>query len=151
MLSGKDHETIARILEGALEVDEGFVPALRTLEYVHGRARDYTALGKQLLVSSTRLTDVRARIGALWSLAWLEEWRGDPKPEDVSTYLRILELDPTDPGALEGVLRKLISPARRGDVEARGSVIAAQRSLSALSTDEGPQLAANTRTALLLL
>jgi tetratricopeptide (TPR) repeat protein len=150
MLAGKDHESVARVLEGALEVDEGFVPALRTLEYVHGRARDHAALGKQLSSSSNRFTDVRARLGALWSLAWLEEWRGDPKPEDVSTYLRILDLDPTDPGALEGVLRKLISPARRGDVEARGSVIAAQRSLSALSTDEGPQLAANIRTALLL-
>jgi tetratricopeptide (TPR) repeat protein len=93
--------------------------------------------------------DVRARLGALWELASLEEWRL-PVSDAQSTYARILELDPTDPGALESVARREMPNARRGDAHARRAVVSALQSLCAIAPDDGTRLALELRLAMLL-
>src|SRR5262249_48722296 len=94
-------------------------------------------------------TDVRARLGALWELASLEAWRLSVG-ESVATYTKILELDPTDPSALEAAVRLALRPARRGESPARPAAIAALRSLSALAHDESTRIATDLRLGLLL-
>src|SRR4051812_45784702 len=73
-----------------------------------------------------------------------------PAGESVATYTRILELDPTDPSALEAAVRLAIGPSRRGEVPARRAAIAALRSLSALAHDEATRIATDLRLGLLL-
>jgi len=146
---GKDTSMAVSLLESVLEDEPRSVPALRLLEHVERRSHAWVPLSRILAQQGAAFADARARLGALWSVAWLEEWRLPPS-EAVTTYERILELDPTDPGALEAVVRKQLPNARRGDRRARGQVVAALRSLSALATDEGPLLAAQLRTALLV-
>ena len=90
--------------------------------------------------------DVRARLGALWQLAALEEWRL-PVTSPAHTYGSILALDPTDPGALEANFRRELPNARRGEPRARKSVIAAMRQLSALAADDTTRLALQLRVA----
>jgi tetratricopeptide (TPR) repeat protein len=125
------------------------VPALRILEHVARREGELAPLSRALSRQGDSLRDVRARLGALWALAGLEEWRL-PSGDEASTYGRILELDPTDPGALEATFRKELPHARRGDARARLRVIFALRTLFALAGDDGARLALQLRLALLL-
>jgi len=92
---------------------------------------------------------VRARLGALWALASLEEWRL-PAADAGPTYARILELDPQDPGALEATLRRDWPLARRGDPRARKNVIDAMRALVGVASDDGTRIAQQLRLALTL-
>src|SRR6202035_1977119 len=99
--SGQEAGRATALLESTLVERGDHVPALRTLESLRRRAGDSAPLARVLAKQGEELRDVRARLGALWNLAALEEWKlpvGDP----ASTYRLILELDPTDPGALEG-------------------------------------------------
>jgi cellulose synthase operon protein C len=129
--------------------DPGHVGALRMLEHVARRGGTAGQIGRVMKMQGEGFTDVRARLGALWELASLEAWRL-PTGESVATYTRILELDPTDPSALEAAVRLAIGPARRGDSSARRAAIAALRSLCALAQDEGSRIAVNLRLGLLL-
>ena len=53
----------------------------------------------------------RARLGALWSLAPRPSKSGNsPWATSTSTYRRVLELDPTDPGALESHVASRVAP-----------------------------------------
>src|SRR5690606_14363753 len=106
-------------------------------------------LARTMKMQGEGFADVRARLGAFWELASLETWRL-PTGESVGTYTRILELDPTDPSALEAAVRLALGPARRGDPSARRAAIAALRSLSALAQDEATRIAVDLRLGLLL-
>jgi len=137
------------LLESAIAEQGDHVPALRTLESLRRRAGEIAPLSRVLGKQGEDLKDVRARLGALWNLAALEEWRlpvGDP----AATYRQILELDPTDPGALEATLRRDLPSARRGDPRARKVVMGALRALVPFASDDDSRLALQLRLALLL-
>lgn len=137
------------LLESAIAEQGNHVQALRTLEALRRRAGELAPLSRVLGKQGEELNDVRARLGALWNLAALEEWRlpvGDP----AATYRQILELDPTDPGALEAMLRRELPAARRGDARSRKSVIGALRALVPFSSDDDTRLAMQLRLAILL-
>jgi cellulose synthase operon protein C len=139
----------ASLLEAILAEQSDHLPALRTLEALRRRGGDPAPLARVLGREGETLNDSRARLGALWNLAALEEWKlpaGDP----TQTYRAILELDPTDPGALDATLRRELSNARRGDPRARKTVIGALRALVPFASDDDTRLALQLRLALLL-
>ncbi len=147
--ASQDLPRAVQLLESVVKDDPTHVPALRTLESIARRSSDLPGLAQSLSRQGDALRDVRARLGALWSLAALEEWKlpaSDPGP----TYARILELDPSDPGALEATLRRDLPLARRGDPRARKNVLAAMRALVGIASDDGTRIAHQLRLALTL-
>ncbi len=147
--ANQDLTRASEILDTLADGDPRHVGALRMLEHVARRGGTAGQLGRVMKMQGDGLSDVRARLGAFWELASLETWRL-PTGESVATYTRILELDPTDPSALEAAVRLALGPARRGDASARRAAIAALRSLSALAQDEGTRIAVDLRLGLLL-
>ncbi len=147
---GQDLPHATGLLEGVLAADPTHIPALRTLEAISRRTASWSPLSRVLSKQGDAFMDVRARLGALWNLAALEEWRLPITDSPSNTYTRILDLDPTDPGALEATVRRDLAQARRGDSRARKAVISALRALCALASDDGSQLAMQLRLALLL-
>jgi cellulose synthase operon protein C len=147
--ANQDLPRATRILESLLDADPRHVGALRLLETIARRQGAFQPLARALKMQGEALSDVRARLGALWELASLETWRL-ASGESVGTYTRLLELDPTDPSGLEAAVRLSLGPARRGDVSARRAAIAALRSLSGLAQDETLRLVTDLRLALLL-
>lgn len=148
-LLGKDTQGTAGQLELLLRDAPDNIPALRLQEAVLRRNHQWTELARILGLQADQFIDLRARLGALWALANLEEWRlnvSDP----TGTYARILALDPTDAGALEAIVRGRLTPARRGDRDAREVVIAALRALSSIVRDDAALYALELRTALLV-
>ena len=97
---GQDTARATALLESALVERRDNVPALRTLESIRRRAGDAAPARARARDEGEELKDARARLGALWNLAFLEEWRL-PASDPTSTYAQILELDPTDSSALE--------------------------------------------------
>src|SRR4029079_1661618 len=95
MDSGREPTQVSRLLDAVLEADETHVPALRTLEALTRRTGDHAALARVLAREGNAYEDIRARLGSLWSLAALEEWKL-PAADVGATYQRILKLDPTD-------------------------------------------------------
>ena len=146
---GTDLPRATSMLEVILESHPEHAPALRLVEAIARRSQAWSALARALTREGDALVDVRARLGALWELASLEEWRL-PVSDAQSTYARILELDPTDPGALESVVRRELATARRGDSRARRAVVSALSSLCAIAPDDGTRLALELRLAMLL-
>lgn len=137
------------LLERLHDADVRHVGVLRLLEAVSRRAISPQPVAQVLKHQGDGFSDVRARIGALWELASLEAWRLSAG-ESVATYTRILELDPTDPSALEAAVRLALGPARRGELPARRAAIAALRSLSTLVHDGATRIATGLRLGLLL-
>jgi flagellar motility protein MotE (MotC chaperone) len=146
---GQEPGRATALLEAVLDHRGDHVPALRLLEAARRRSGEVAPLGRLLAKQGEALRDARARLGALWNLAALEEWRlpvGDP----ASTYRQILELDPTDPGALEATVRRELANARRGEPRARKTVIAALRALVPFASDDDTRLSHQLRLALML-
>ncbi|OJY29739.1 MAG: hypothetical protein BGO98_48865 [Myxococcales bacterium 68-20] len=137
------------LLDAIHDGDPRHVGALRLLEAIARRGPSAQQVANVLKQQGESFTDVRARLGALWELASLEAWRLSTG-ESVATYTRILELDPTDPSALEAAVRLALWPARRGEVAARRAAVAALRSLSALAHDEAMRIANDLRLGLML-
>lgn len=137
------------LLEPLSDAGAHHVGVLRLLEAIARRAASPQPLAEVLEQQGDRFTDVRARLGALWELASLEAWRLS-SGESIATYTRILELDPTDPSALDAAVRLTLGPARRGELPARRAAIAALRSVSALAHEESTRLASDLRLGLLL-
>ncbi len=147
--ASQDLPRAVQLLEAVVKDNPSHVPALRTLEAIARRSSDGNMLAQSLSRQGDALKDVRARLGALWALASLEEWRlpaSDPGP----TYARILELDPQDPGALEATLRRDWPLSRRGDPRARKNVLDAMRALVGIASDDGTRIAQQLRLALTL-
>jgi tetratricopeptide (TPR) repeat protein len=150
---GKDPARAKRLLDSVLEALPGHVPSLRLLELLARRTGSYSDLARVLAREGAVFTDVRARTGALWNLAWLEEWRLPSQAqaqEGSTTYAALLELDPTDPGALEATVRRELPNARRGEPRARRAVHTSLRALCALAAEDGPLLALLLRLGLLV-
>lgn len=147
--AGRDLPHATQLLERVLGDEPKHIAALRAGEVVTRRSGDWVALSRMLSQQGDAFQDTRARLGALWSLAGLEEWRL-PVGESGQTYARILRLDASDPGALEATVRREIPAARHGDLRARRSLISALRSLFAFASDDGTRLAIQLRLATLL-
>jgi tetratricopeptide (TPR) repeat protein len=139
----------ARLLEDVLADEPHHAGALRTLEAVGWKLGEPEAVARTLSRQGEAFFDESARIGALASLASMEEWRL-PASDPLTTYRRLLALAPNHAAALEAVARRELPNARRGDAHARKEVIAALRSLTAQTSDAGTQLAMQLRLALLL-
>lgn len=137
------------LLEKIHDADPHHVGVLRLLETIARQDGAPQTLALVLKFQGEHFTDVRARVGALWGLASLEAWRLSAG-ESIATYTRILELDPTDPSALEAAVRLTLGPARRGDVAARRAAIAALRSLSLRAHDDATRIATGLRLGLIL-
>ncbi|HTB76557.1 MAG TPA: hypothetical protein VK762_25095 [Polyangiaceae bacterium] len=146
---GQDTARATALLESALVDRPDDVPAMRTLESIRRRSGEAAPLARVLRIEGEELKDPRARLGALWNLAFLEEWKL-PSSDPTSTYAQILELDPTDPSALEALLRRDLPNARQGDPRARKSAFGALRALVAFASDDETRLALQLRLALLL-
>lgn len=149
---GRDVARAVKLLEGLVEgltspdaaLPEGSdvevnLPALRLLEGVARRQRDTPRLARILSVEGHAFRDGRARLGALWNLAWLEEWRV-PGAEPLGTYQRILALDSTDTSALEALLRRELPAVRKGDGRAQAATLQALRSLLSLAPEDALRL-----------
>lgn len=137
-----------RSLEALTAADPRHVAALRTLESIARTHPKMVPLARILRHQGEHLSDVRARLGAYWELAALEAFGATG--EMAGTYARILELDPTDPSALEAAARMSLVGIQKNDPEARPAAIAALRSLGTLAQDEGQKLALELRLGLLL-
>jgi tetratricopeptide (TPR) repeat protein len=146
---GSDIPRATALLEGILAKDASFTPALRTLETVMRRTAAWAPLARLFERQAEAFHDPRARIGALWALAALEEWRL-PVTDPADTYRRILELDPKDGSALEATVRRELPNALRGDPHARKAAVDALRSLRAQASDDSTGVATHLRLALLL-
>jgi cellulose synthase operon protein C len=146
---GQDTARATALLESTLVDRRDNVPAMRTLESIRRRAAEPAPLARVLTVEGEELKDPRARLGALWNLAYLEEWKL-PGSDPTDTYAQILNLDPTDPSALEALLRRDLPNARQGDPRARKSAFGALRALVAFASDDETRLALQLRLALLL-
>ncbi len=146
---GQEMPRATALLEALVEAQPDHIPALRTIESITRKTGAWAPLARVLDREAEAFLDMRARLGTLWNLAALEEWRlpvSDPTP----TYVRILEIDPTDPGALEATLRRELANARRGEPRARKLVIGALRALCGLSADDSTRLAIQLRLGILL-
>ena len=148
--TGQEPRRVVELLERVIAESADHVPALRTLEWLRRSGiSDGAALAGVLERQAAAFTDACARLGALWNLAALEEWAlTDASPS--ATYRAILELDPTDPGALEAVFRRELADARRGEPRARSEAIAALRSLVSLASSDETRLALELRLGLML-
>ncbi len=146
---GQDTARATALLESALIERRDNIPAMRTLESIRRRSGEAAPLARVLTIEGEELKDARARLGALWNLAFLEEWKL-PASDPTSTYAQILELDPTDPSALEALLRRDLPNARQGDPRARKNAFGALRALVAFASDDETRLALQLRLALLL-
>jgi tetratricopeptide (TPR) repeat protein len=147
--TGQEPARAASLLESLLTDRPHHPPALRTLETLRRASNDVPALARALALQGAELEDVRARLGALWRLAALEEWRL-PLGDAAATYRLILELDPTDPGALQAIVRYELATARGGDPRARKSAVAALRALLPFAPDDESRLVLQLTIALLL-
>jgi tetratricopeptide (TPR) repeat protein len=152
LLLEREPAQASALIEATLAASPGHrgdVPTLRMQETLQRRAKDSAGLARVLAQQGEELADVRARLGALWNLATLEEWK--PGLGDVlATYRRILELDPTDPGALEATVRIEMLSARRGDPRSRKSLAGALRALVPFAADDETRLMLQLRLAMLL-
>jgi tetratricopeptide (TPR) repeat protein len=146
---GQEASRATTLLESLLAEEPGHIPALRTLESLRRRGGEAAALARVLAREADELKDVRARLGAFWSLAALEEWKlpvGDP----AATYRHILELDPNDLGALEATLRHELANVRSGDAQARRNALNALRAMLPFASDDDSRLALHLTLALML-
>ncbi len=146
---GRDISQVSRLADVVLEAVPTHVGAHRIVEQTTRRAGDWGGLGRALLRQADVVPDAAAKVGLLWELASLEEWRLPAGNAD-ATYTRILSIDPSDPGALEARLRRELPAARRGDNESRINVIVALRSLIASAGDDSARLSLELRIALLI-
>ena len=144
------HATI--LLEDVLAEVPAHLPALRLLETIARKTQAWVPLARTLSRQGERFVDPRARIGALWNLAALEEWRlaAPAQAAEPSTYGRILEIDGTDAAALDALQRREIPGARRGEARARHTLATALNMLVTRATDEASKTSLLLRLALLL-
>ncbi len=146
---GRDTGQVMRLCEVVLMSHPEHAAAHRLVEQATRRAGDWTALGHAVQAQAEVLADPTARLGLLWELAALEEWRLPAGNAD-ATYAAILTIDPSDPGALEARLRRELPAARRGEREAVQHVVTALRSLAALAGEDSSRLATELRLAILV-
>ena len=147
--TGQESRRAVELLDAVLAETPNHVPALRTLEWLcRSMMLDPVALARVLGLEAEAFRDPSARLGALWNRAALEEWVL-PAANPGDTYRAILELDPTDPSALEATFRRELADARRGEPRARSHAISAVRALISFASGDA-RLALELRLGLML-
>jgi len=131
--SEADPRRAIALLEGVTSRDTTHLPALRSLETLARTTDTLPLLANALAQQATTLHAPIARLGALWSMAQLVEWRL-PESGDTSVYARILEHAPEDRNALDAIFRRTVALARSGDGVARASATSALLVLLALKS-----------------
>lgn len=92
--------------EAVLSRDPSHLGALLALEPLYAEIGAWEALARVYATEARVLSDVGARVAALKELARLEETRGVGKPEELrAAYIAVLQLSPSDPGALAALER----------------------------------------------
>jgi hypothetical protein len=123
---GDDDARALTLLETALGRPGDPIPALRLLERVHRGNKAWDSLADVLTREADAFHAARPKLGALWALAELQEWRLEAKPSP-ATYARILALSPDDPEALAATVRLRLPDAIAGKRDARLAVLDALR------------------------
>jgi tetratricopeptide (TPR) repeat protein len=133
---GGDDDQAVALLEPALAAGAEPVPTCRLLERLHRRAKAWASLASVLARQAEAFDAPGARLGALWSLAEVEEWRLEVRPGR-TTYARILAIDPDDPAALAATVRTQLKAALAGSEPARRAVTETLRRQARLEADGG--------------
>jgi serine/threonine protein kinase len=122
-----DHGDVAQataLLELVRQHDPTAPHALRTLERIARATKAAPLLANVLDQQADVFGSDVARLGALWALAALVEWRL-PESDATELFDRILRLAPGDRAALDAIIRLALPKARAGDATARSRLIAA--------------------------
>jgi len=146
--AGCDPSRAIPLLESVVARDTTHIPALRTLETLARQTASLPLLANALAQEADALRAPVARLGALWSMAQLIEWRL-PESTDTSAYQRILDYAPMDRNALDAMYRRTLPLARKGDGVARVVATGALMSLLAHSPDDSGRLIVHLQLALL--
>ncbi|HEV3189174.1 MAG TPA: hypothetical protein VGY54_01685, partial [Polyangiaceae bacterium] len=148
--SGQESTRAAALLEAVLAEEPGHVAALRTLEGLRRKPPIEAPLLAQVLRQQAEtFKDPRARLGALWSLAALEEW-DLPSGDAAATYQAILDLDPADASAKLASFRCELSTGSLGSPAVHPTAITATRTVVPLSSTGDERLALQLRLVLML-
>jgi tetratricopeptide (TPR) repeat protein len=150
--SGHELSHATTLLEQVLVFNPAHLPALRGLEGIARRTQAWLPLSRVLSRQGEQFGDARARLGALWNLAALEEWRlpAQTPPTEPPVYWRILEVDATDSAALDAVQRREIPAVRRGEARARHALATALHGLVPRTNDDISRASLLMRLAMLL-
>ena len=101
--------------EAVLSRDPSHLGALLALEPLYTEVGAWEPLARVYATEARVLADPGARVAALKELARLEEIRGVGKPEELrAAYIAVLQLSPSDPGALYALERIALGS---GDVQ----------------------------------
>jgi len=146
---GRRPERTTELLEEVLTNDSRNIASLRLLEMLARKLRTWTPLSRASKMQGESFADLRARLGAYWTLAFLEEWKL-PGADPTTTYAAIVDLDPTDAGALEALFRRDMPSAKKGDRQAIERLIRSLPSLAAVEDDPFSVVAIELRLGLLL-
>jgi tetratricopeptide (TPR) repeat protein len=96
--------------EAVLSRDPSHLGALLALEPLYVEAGAWDSLARVYATEARVLSDVGARVAALKELARLQEVRGVGRPEELrAAYIAVLQLSPSDPGALAALERVALS------------------------------------------
>lgn len=101
-----------------LELDPNDVTALTQLEELHRRSKDYTALADIIERKTDLIEDIAPKIAELEKLAHLYGTQVKDEAAAVNTWLRVLELDPSNERAKREIRSKYQAQKRWEDLEA---------------------------------
>ncbi len=122
-------ERDAEIAEREVETQSASARWLRALERAARISGDLPRLADALERQASAFAADSPRIGALWTLASLVQWRL-PVDEDGPVIDRILKHAPSDRAALDAAVRGALAGLRRGDPAARTRATSALRALA---------------------
>ncbi len=149
LLDSGDAAAASKLVEVVLEEEPNHVPALRMQEIIARATGAVPLLANALSQQADAFPSERARLGALWALAGLIEWKL-PQSPGTDIYERILRLAPRDRAALDGSLRRSLREARHGDAGARRRAAEALRVLLDQAGSDTSRLALHLAFGLLL-
>jgi cellulose synthase operon protein C len=147
--AGTDMPGATKLIEQVLDEDPMHVPALRMQEAIARATGAIPLLANALSQQADAFVSPTARLGSLWALAALVEWKLPASPS-TDIYARILKLAPTDRDALDAILRRSLRESRAGDSSARARAAAALRALLPHAGDDTTRLAIHLELGLLL-
>jgi tetratricopeptide (TPR) repeat protein len=149
--AGTDMAGATKLVEQVLEEEPTHVPALRTQEAIARATGAIPLLANALSQQADAFVSPVARLGSLWSLAALIEWKLPASPT-TDIYDRILKLAPSDRSALDALLRRSLRELRSGDDDAiaREKAASALRALLLHAGDDTTRLAIHLELGLLL-
>jgi hypothetical protein len=146
---GGDSARATPLVELVLTADAAAPHALRTLERIARATGAAPLLANALARQADAFAAPAPKLGALWALAALVEWR---LPENDASAVAdgILEYEPGDRAALEARVRYAIPKARTGDAGAHAQLTSALRGLLGQAADETTRLLSHLALALVL-